>query len=68
MNKLYLIRYGEIGLKGENRSLFEDKLMSNIKKSIEKEDSDLNIYKTPGRIFLETSADKKIVKKRLLKI
>lgn len=68
MNKLYLIRYGEIGLKGENRSLFEDKLMSNIKKSIEKEDSDLNIYKTPGRIFLETSADKKIVKNRLLKI
>ena len=68
MSNLYLIRYGEIGLKGANRNIFEDKLMSNIKKAVEWEDEDLNIYKTPGRIFLETSADKKIVKERLLKI
>ncbi|HKL13955.1 MAG TPA: tRNA uracil 4-sulfurtransferase ThiI [Halanaerobiales bacterium] len=68
MSNLYLIRYGEIGLKGENRNMFEDKLMSNIKKAVEWEDEGLNIYKTPGRIFLETSADKNIVKERLLKI
>src|SRR6056297_110017 len=68
MSNLYLIRYGEIGLKRENRNMFEDKLMSNIKKAVEWEDEGLNIYKTPGRIFLETSADKNIVKERLLKI
>ncbi len=67
MNNLYLIRYGEIGLKGENRSIFEDKLMSNIRKAIKPEDKSLKIYKTPGRIFLETTADPQIVKGRLLK-
>ena len=67
MNNLYLIRYGEIGLKGENRSIFEDKLMSNIRKVIKPEDKNLKIYKTPGRIFLETVANPQIVKDRLLK-
>lgn len=68
MENLFLIRYGEIGLKGENRSLFEDKLLSNIKYSIKKYDKDLSVYKTPGRIFLKTSADKDIIKERLQKI
>lgn len=68
MDNLFLIRYGEIGLKGDNRSLFEDKLLSNIKYSIKKIDKNVSIYKTPGRIFLKSSADKEIVKKRLQKI
>ncbi len=68
MSKLYLIRYGEIALKGENRSLFEDILLSNIKKSLDNKDKNLIIYKTPGRIFLETSTDQSIVIERLLKI
>src|SRR6056297_288284 len=67
MENLFLIRYGEIGLKGENRSLFEDKLLSNIKYSIKKYDKSLSVYKTPGRIFLKTSADKDIVKESLQK-
>ena len=67
MENLFLIRYGEIGLKGENRSLFEDKLLSNIKYSIKKFDKNLSVYKTPGRIFLNTSADKDIVKESLQK-
>lgn len=67
MSNLYLIRYGEVGLKGENRSIFEDKLMSNIKKIIQDEDQDLNVYKTPGRIFLKTSVEKKLVEDRLTK-
>ncbi|MBS3811807.1 MAG: tRNA 4-thiouridine(8) synthase ThiI [Halanaerobiales bacterium] len=68
MNKLYLIRYGEIALKGENRSLFENKLLSNIKKSLENTDKNLITYKTPGRIFLKTSTDQSVVIDRLLKI
>lgn len=67
MENLFLIRYGEIGLKGENRSLFEDKLLSNIRKSLNKVDNNLSVYKTPGRIFLKTSADKDLVKERLQK-
>lgn len=68
MSNLYLIRYGEIALKGENRSMFEDILKSNIKKSIKKEDENVTIYKTPGRIFLETVAEQNIVTNRLSKI
>ncbi|MGM0445865.1 MAG: tRNA uracil 4-sulfurtransferase ThiI, partial [Bacillota bacterium] len=67
MENLFLIRYGEIGLKGENRSLFEDKLLSNIKKSLNEVDNNLSVYKTPGRIFLKTSADKDLVKESLQK-
>jgi thiamine biosynthesis protein ThiI len=67
MENLFLIRYGEIGLKGENRSLFEDKLLSNIKNSLRKIDDNLSVYKTPGRIFLKTTADKELVKESLQK-
>lgn len=34
MEKIILVRYGEIILKGLNRPVFEDKLMSNIRKSL----------------------------------
>lgn len=68
MSSLYLIRYGELALKGENRSMFEDILKSNIKKSIKNVDQNLTIYKTPGRIFLESDAEENIVKERLSKI
>lgn len=67
MEKLYLIRYGEIGLKGENRSLFEDKLLSNINKKIKKFDKNLKVYKKPGRIYLITATDKSIVVNKLKK-
>ena len=68
MSNLYLIRYGEIALKGENRSMFEDILKSNIKKSIKNEGGNITIYKTPGRIFLKTEVDQNIVINRLQKI
>jgi thiamine biosynthesis protein ThiI len=34
MEKLFLVHYGEIGLKGKNRSFFEKKLAQNIKLSL----------------------------------
>ena len=68
MSNLYLIRYGEIALKGENRYMFEDILKSNIKKSLKTENEDVTIYKTPGRIFLKTKIDQDIVINRLQKI
>ncbi|MCF8000599.1 MAG: tRNA 4-thiouridine(8) synthase ThiI [Halanaerobiales bacterium] len=68
MSNLYLIRYGEIALKGENRSMFEDILKSNIKKSLKKEKGNITIYKTPGRIFLKSDVNQNIVINRLQKI
>ena len=51
MYDVILVRYGEIGLKGQNRSFFVNKLISNIKKAIQKI-VNFNIKKTPGRIFI----------------
>ena len=33
---IYLVKYGEIAIKGKNRYLFEDALLSNIKNSIKR--------------------------------
>ena len=35
MDRVILIRYGEIHLKGKNKKFFEDKLISNIKNKLE---------------------------------
>lgn len=69
--KGYLIHYGEIGIKGENRSFFENKLVQNIEKIVR----DLELKKNPvknlyGRHFLEipyntSSKVEKEIKKRL---
>ena len=38
MKTVFLIRYGEIGLKGQNRALFEDALERNIRLAIKSAD------------------------------
>lgn len=49
-----LVRYGEIGLKGNNRHLFEKKLVKNIGHAIEKR-IDARISSERGRIFIEVA-------------
>ena len=51
MEKVILLRYGEIYLKGRNRSYFERCLMDNIKESLD--GYDCRIVKTPGRYLVE---------------
>ena len=34
MDKMYLIKYSEIGIKGKNRHIFEDMLVKNIKSAL----------------------------------
>lgn len=50
MEKLILIRYGEIFLKGKNRCFFENMLKSNIKNAIA--DFGADVYKIPGRMVV----------------
>ena len=47
----FVIHYGEVGLKGENRSFFEGQLMKNIKTAIE-DISKTSILKYHGRFIL----------------
>ena len=49
MKKLYLIKLGEISLKGQNRALFENRLRHNIKDKLRPYHS--NVVKQKGRIF-----------------
>lgn len=53
MNKVILVRYGEIGLKGLNRNTFEDKLIKNMKNGL-KELGGVKISKSQSRIYIET--------------
>lgn len=49
-----LIRFGEIGLKGKNRSYFENKLLSNVRSALD----DLpgcRAVRTHSRVFVETA-------------
>ena len=57
MFRSFLIKYGEIGVKGKNRYLFEDALMRQIKYSLKKADGDFAVTKDKGgRIFVEVKS------------
>lgn len=62
-----LIRYGEISLKGKNRSKFEDILLSNIKHAL-KEQSYHNIHRAYGRIFIDCDDNWEAIALRLKKV
>lgn len=49
----FLIKYAEIGIKGKNRYLFEDALVSHIKRALRKAEGQFKVHKTQGRIFVE---------------
>ncbi|ACL70951.1 tRNA uracil 4-sulfurtransferase ThiI [Halothermothrix orenii] len=51
MYKVILIRYGEIALKGQNRHVFINKLIENIKESL-KGVGEYKLKKTLGRIYV----------------
>lgn len=56
MKRVILVRYGEIILKGLNRPVFEDKLISNIKKSLYGLGK-ISVIKSQGRIYVEPEMD-----------
>jgi len=64
MEKLFLIKYGEISLKGDNRDRFFKRLKSNIKKQLP--GYDLKITIRPGRFYLYyQTEDEEVIKKSL---
>ena len=62
---MIIIHYGEIGLKGKNRRIFEEILIKNIREAIGNEI--INIYREYGRIVIEEkkNANYKKIKDRL---
>lgn len=70
MQEIILIRYGEIILKGMNRPVFEDKLVSNIKKALRNER--FRIWKSQARIYIEPpdgeSLNTEVIIKKLTRV
>lgn len=53
MFQAFLIKYGEIGIKGKNRHLFEDALVHQIKYALKPVEGEFLITKEQGRIYIE---------------
>lgn len=57
MYKAFLIKYGEIGVKGKNRHLFEDALCKQIRNSLKRVDGEFLVTKENGRVYVEALSD-----------
>lgn len=53
----FLIKYAEIGVKGNNRYLFEDALVHQIKFALKKCEGTFEIRKNQGRIYVEAQGE-----------
>lgn len=53
MFKTFLIKYGEIGIKGKNRHLFEEALVKQIRHALENVDGEFQVTRQQGRIYID---------------
>lgn len=49
----FLIKYGEIGIKGKNRYLFEDALVRQIRFALKDVDGSFYVHKAQGRVYVD---------------
>ena len=57
MYKAFLIKYGEIGVKGKNRFIFEDALVKQIHHRLKNLEGNFSVTKEAGRIYAEAAED-----------
>lgn len=53
----FLLKYGEIGVKGKNRYLFEDALVRQIRYALKDVDGVFSVYKNQARIYVDCEGD-----------
>lgn len=53
----FLIKYAEIGIKGKNRHLFEDKLVHHINRALASVDGNFDVTKEMGRIYVHMDGE-----------
>lgn len=53
----FLIKYGEIGVKGKNRRLFEDALVRRIRLALESLEGEFKVYRSQGRIYADCAGE-----------
>ena len=49
----FLIKYGEIAIKGKNRYMFEDALVRQIRFALRKAEGTFHVHKCQGRIYVD---------------
>lgn len=66
MQKVFIVHYGEVGLKGKNRSFFENRLVRNIKHALEGTEY-ADVQRIHGRLLvtLSTNADIPEIQRRM---
>ena len=57
MYKTFLIKYAEIGVKGKNRYIFEDRLCDQIRYALARCEGEFEVTKTQGRIYVNALTD-----------
>ncbi|MCD7833621.1 MAG: tRNA 4-thiouridine(8) synthase ThiI [Lachnospiraceae bacterium] len=57
MFRTFLIKYGEIAIKGKNRHLFEEALVKQIRHALSKVDGDFLVTREQGRIYVDCESD-----------
>lgn len=55
--RAFLIKYAEIGIKGKNRYVFEDKLVKRVQEALDKVEGDFHVYKEMGRVYVSVNPD-----------
>lgn len=57
MYRTFLLKYGEIGVKGKNKHLFEDALAKQVRLALKKVDGDFRVTREEGRIYVEALSE-----------
>ena len=57
MVQAFLIKYGEIAVKGKNRYVFEDKLMEMLSFALQPVDGEFEVTKESGRVYVTAAGD-----------
>ena len=57
MYQAFVVKYGEIGIKGKNRAIFEDALIHNIVVSLKNVEGKFLVEKEQGRIYVEAQGE-----------
>lgn len=53
----FLIKYGEIGLKGKNKHIFEDALVRQIRRALKTVEGTYKAHKSQGRIYVDCEGE-----------
>ena len=53
----FLIKYGEIGIKGKNRYIFEDALVRQIRFALKDVDGEFYVHKSYGRVYVDCDGE-----------